>query len=142
MSEKLAHTTELRAAEVNSIFAALDDDDFPKREQAELKLAAMADLIEKEISERLNRSRAPEMRRRLLRLQLGAVGAVTNVETLRRIRAIYALERLNDHKAIETLKNLARQYADGRLGYEAGNALARMAVGRVANNKDSRAGSP
>jgi hypothetical protein len=113
--------------QVEQLFADLDDDHFEKRESAFKKLAPIAEKLQTQIRNALNRSPSPEARRRLASLLVSPQDTLPAGETLRAIRALQVLERIGTAEARDVLKSLGTGLADARQTQEAKAALARMA---------------
>jgi WD40 repeat protein len=109
---------------VKRLLADLDGGEFARREAASRELAALGERAEPALRDALNGNPALELRRRLEQL-LAPLDADVNRTpgTLRNIRAVCVLERIDNAEARRLLEHLARGTASARLTREAKAAL-------------------
>jgi len=114
------------AGQVAKLIAALDDDDFAKRESAMSELATLGEQVEAAVRKALEGKPPAEPRRRLEYLLERLKTAGESGERLRQARALEVLEALGTPAARTLLQELSRGVADAWLTREAKAALVRL----------------
>jgi RNA polymerase sigma factor (sigma-70 family) len=109
------------------LIAELDNKRFAVREQATRELEAMADRAVPALRKALTEGPSLEARRRLEALLDRREGAAPSAETVRRLRAVEALEGIGNPEARQLLNKLAAGPAELRLTQEAKAAAERLA---------------
>jgi WD40 repeat protein len=115
-------------ARIRQFVAALDDDDFHVRQEASHALEGLGAMAEPHLRAALAHQLSPEARRRVKAHLAGPAEPQDNPspETLRRGRAVQALEYIGTPEAIRVLTALAAQEPDSPIGLEAKAALRRL----------------
>ncbi len=111
------------AVPVTRVVADLDSDEFRVRESAARELERLGPQAEIALRAALDGNPSAELRRRVEGLLAKLDGPVTDPETLRPLRAVAALERI---EAADVLRELASGAPDARLTREAKSSLARL----------------
>jgi hypothetical protein len=109
------------------LVAALDDDRYTARREAENELGRIGDQAADVLHQALSDSPSMEMERRLKRLVDGLDGPLTQPDELRANRAVEVLERINTADARQLLEILSKGDRNARLTREARQSLHRMA---------------
>jgi len=109
---------------IEQAVADLDHDEFKRRTDAERELARLGPLCELPLRNALARSVSLEQRTRAERLLRRAPGLLKHSdEDLRRLRAVWVLQRIGTPAARATLKELARGAPEARQTSSARTAL-------------------
>jgi hypothetical protein len=111
------------------LIADLDSDDFKTRESAAGELEALGREAESALQAALKERPSAELKRRLEGLLAGVDGPATDPETVRRLRAVAALERIG---ATALLRKLAGGAVNARLTLEAQTSLNRLEARKAA----------
>jgi hypothetical protein len=107
--------------------ADLDSSTFAVREAASRALAEVAEAVEPDLRQALEKTPSPEARRRLRHiLEASRPAAVPPAAEVRRLRALAVLERIGSGEARATLRQLARGATGALLTREARAALGRL----------------
>jgi hypothetical protein len=130
LADRLPATTP-GAKQLRQWVADLGSESYPRRSQAERRLAALGEQIEEDIRAALKEKPPLERRLRLERLLKRIDDA--HPATLRRGRAIEVLERIGSGEAVRLLQRLAQGHPGGRTTREAREALARLRRGTGAS---------
>jgi WD40 repeat protein len=112
---------------IERLIADLDSDEFAVREQATKELEALAEHAGPALRRALAGSPAAEARRRLETVLDRLDGGSLSVETVRQIRAVEALESIDNPGARRLLDKLAAGPAETRLTQEAKASAGRLA---------------
>jgi WD40 repeat protein len=126
LRERLRPAIAATAEQTRPLLADLDSDDFQKREAASARLLELGDRAEKNLKEALKARPSLEMRRRLENL-LRTLAEAPSGETLRALRAMAVLERIDTSEARQVLKSLAQGMPQARVTREAKATLERLA---------------
>jgi RNA polymerase sigma factor (sigma-70 family) len=118
-------------APLDRLIADLAGEKLADREQAAAALEKLGDLAEPVLREALARGPTLEARRRIERILAQLTGPVTNLEVLRSLRAVEALELAGTPGARALLAELAGGASGARLTQEAKAALARRGGPRI-----------
>jgi WD40 repeat protein len=123
----------LRPAEVDTdrlvkLLAALDGDDFDRREEASRELAKLGDLVGGDVRKALEGDPAPEARRRLAELAAKLDRPVEDADQARALRGVEVLEHIGTAEARRLLDEIAKGAPGARLTREARAAQARLAA--------------
>jgi WD40 repeat protein len=110
---------------IRTLIAALDDDDFSKREAAHKELRQFGLLAEPELRRALD-DKPPAETRRVVKELLDGVWTAPTAEERRQIRAVWVLEQIGSAEARKTLERLAGGAAAARQTREAKAALQRL----------------
>jgi hypothetical protein len=110
------------------LIAALDSDDFEKREQATRELARLGELAEPALRGALKGKPSAELRRRVGRLLEPLRKQELSGERLREVRAVQVLELTATAAARRVLAGLAKGEPEARLTQEARGALRRLST--------------
>lgn len=123
---------ELDPKQVRQLLADLDSERFAVREAASKELEKLGELVEPALRQALAAKPSAEVRRRVEAL-LAAPRVVLSPESLRRIRAIQALERIGSPEGRQVLEALAQGPPAARETRDAKAALDRLARRSAAN---------
>jgi hypothetical protein len=113
-------------AELDRLFADLDNDDFATREKASRRLAEFAELAVPGVRKRLARTESAEVRKRAQEFLDRFDRPVPSPDRLRQLRAVELLEGIATPAARDVLSELAKGAAEAPLTLEAAGALARL----------------
>jgi len=127
LREALPRAAPVDAAHLGKLIAALDDDDFEKRERVTDELVKLGEQAEPALKKALDGKPAVEMRRRLEYLLERLRGSGESGERLRQARALEVLEAIRTPEARALLEELSKGAAEAWLTREAKTALARLA---------------
>jgi HEAT repeat protein len=111
---------------VARLIGDLDNDSFDVREKASAELALLGDRARPALQKALEGEFSPETRRRLTQLVEKLEGRRAELEKLRVLRAVEALEAMGTPKARDVLRDL-RERGEGNVTKEAEAALGRLA---------------
>jgi WD40 repeat protein len=112
------------AKRISALIRALDVDEFDVREKATQELIDLGKLAEKAVREVQTTSTSPEARRRAERiLRRAATPPPPSPDTIRALRAVQILQRLNTPQARKLLERLASGEPSDRLTEEARASL-------------------
>ena len=128
--ERLRRLPEEIPRRIGALITALDDDDFAVREKAHEELAGLGEEARDAIRDALANPASPEVRERATRL-LASLGPFTRKfpsETIRRRRAIHALEMIGTSEAREVMELLAEKSPLQQERTEAREALSRLSA--------------
>jgi RNA polymerase sigma factor (sigma-70 family) len=126
LREALPRAGAAEAERVGKLIAALDDDDFEKREKATDDLSRVGEQAEPALKKALEGKPSVELRRRIEYLLERLRTAGESGERPRQARALEALEVMGTPEARATLEELSKGAAEAWLTREAKAALARM----------------
>jgi RNA polymerase sigma factor (sigma-70 family) len=126
LRDRLRPVAAADARRVARLIADLDSEKFPVRERATAELAELGELAAPALRKALAGAPSAEQRRRLEGVLARLDAARLPRETLRRVRAVEALERLGSPAARRLLRELAGGAAEARLTREAKEALGRL----------------
>jgi RNA polymerase sigma factor (sigma-70 family) len=121
----LPRATPAAAEQMGKLIAALDDDDFDKREKATDDLAKLGEQAEPLVKKALAGKPSVEMRRRLEYLTERMRASGDSGERLQQARALEVLEAMGTPEARALLQELSRGVPEAWLTREAKAALAR-----------------
>jgi WD40 repeat protein len=110
---------------LEKLIAALDSDDFARREKASEELVAAGAAAEDALRQALEKETSTEVRRRVKEV-LERIGRKVAPERLRTVRAIEVLERIGTPAARKVLADLARRIKDPLLEQEIAESLDRL----------------
>jgi RNA polymerase sigma factor (sigma-70 family) len=126
-TERLRPIQPVAAEKIAAWIADLDSERFETRSKAEKELEKLEELAEPALRRASQgRSSSLELRRRIEGLLKRLEGPSTSPETLRRLRAVEVLERINTEEARQVLRTLAGGTPEARLSREAKAALDRL----------------
>jgi WD40 repeat protein len=125
--QKHLRPVEVDARRVTKLLAALDGDDFDKREEASRELAKLGDLAGPAVRKVLEGDPSSEARRRLEELAGRLDGPVQDAEEVRSLRGVEALEHIGTVEARRLLDELAKGAPGAHQTREALAAAARLA---------------
>jgi WD40 repeat protein len=125
LGKQLRPTANDETKRIRGLIAALDDDDFLKREAAHKELKQLGLLAEPELRRTLNDKPSAEIRHSVEGL-LDGMETVRTAEERRQIRAVWVLEQMGSAEARKTLDRLAGGAAAARQTREAKSALQRL----------------
>jgi len=124
LQSRLKRTPAEKPERIRELVAALDDDDFDKREAAARELGRLGKQAEEVLRTALAKTTSEEVRKRALPLVKALEGwVITDPDTLRVIRAIWVLERIGTQDAKMILQELARGASELRVTQEAKSAV-------------------
>jgi hypothetical protein len=111
---------------VRRLLADLDNDSFPRREEAMRKLRELGEQAEPELRAALKARPSPEQKRRIEELLAAPPGVPPPPlpEELRHLRALVVLERIGMSEARQLLEEVAKGTPSARLTGQARAALA------------------
>jgi WD40 repeat protein len=104
----------------------LDHDSFPIRNRATERLAALGEIAESALRDKLNKQPTPEYRERATALLHNLQPPISSPEALKASRSIQILEQMNTTAARRLLQILADGATDARITQEAQAALQRL----------------
>jgi hypothetical protein len=116
----------IKAEGVKQLVAALEDQRYAVRKQAEGELEKLAERAEPFLHQRLKENPPLEARQRVERLFEKLAGFISLPEAMGQLRAVEVLEHLGTAEAQVVLKELARGAPEARLTREAKAALKRL----------------
>jgi RNA polymerase sigma factor (sigma-70 family) len=124
--DALPRATPADAERITKLIAALDDDDFEKREKITEELARIGEQAAPALKKALEGKPSVEMRRRLEYLLEHMRGSGETGERLRQARMLEVLESMRTAEARGLLEELAKGASEAWLTHEAKEALARL----------------
>jgi hypothetical protein len=131
LRDRLQPAREVPADQLRAAIADLDSTDFSRRQAASKRLAALADQAVPALHAALKGDLSLEQRRRIEQV-LASLAGVPPAKTLRLLRAIEVLERIDTQEAKDLLAKLAQGAPEARLTREAKASLQRLARRGVA----------
>jgi WD40 repeat protein len=126
LRERLRPAAAPDRGELDRLLADLDSDRFEVRAKAGARLEELEELAEPALRKALRGQPPPEVRRRVEGLLANLEGPVTAAETMRALRAVEVLERIDTPEARRLLQELSRGAPDARQTKEAQASLARL----------------
>jgi RNA polymerase sigma factor (sigma-70 family) len=125
LKEHLQPVREVEPRHVQRLLADLDGEEFATRERAAKELTALGERVEPALRGAMKESPSAEVRNRAEEL-LAAIKGVASRETLRELRAVWALERAGTPAARQLLGELAKGLPSARQTVRARAALERL----------------
>jgi hypothetical protein len=127
LKERLRPIAPVAAEEITAWIADLDNERFETRSKAKAELEKVEELAEPALRRALRKEPSSlEARRRLEALLQRLEGPVTSTETLRRLRAVEALEHIGSPEARQVLQTLTEGAPQALLTRQAKAALKRL----------------
>jgi hypothetical protein len=129
LSERLKPVLPAPADKMKALIADLDNESFERRQEIVKQLKALGLRAAPALRQALEANPTLETKRRILEV-LEAVESPgpLSVEGVRELRSVFALERIGNHEARETLGALTKGVPEARLTREAKAALERLAM--------------